>query len=50
MKIRLIMKIKIIAPVFLVLFFQSALAQGKPSISDVDRIRLAEALPGLAKV
>src|SRR5262249_9209725 len=34
---------KLVAPVILFLFFQSISAQNKPSISDVDRIRLAEA-------
>ena len=43
MKIKPVMKIKLIVPVFLILFFQSALAQDKPSMTDVDRIRLAEA-------
>lgn len=38
------MKTKLIAPVLLVLLLKSASAQDKPSIPNVDRIRLAEAL------
>ena len=37
------MKTKFIVPLILLLSFQSVLAQDRPSIADVDRIRLAEA-------
>ena len=37
------MKAKLIASILLILFFESISAQDKPSIPDVDRIRMAEA-------